>query len=169
MARAVNLCFTFPFCPPPLFPSGVQRYHQVLREGETAETLPTQPVQVSLLWNLWQSVKRGPREDRPWAHNGLTQPPWTELKLSSFYLFPPPCPQPRTPPSNPHRAPPPPPDLRTSACLLFQLDGGQNVGNGQDRGQKEVAEQTGPDSGSFLAKLAPSQTWVLKRPGKRQA
>lgn len=62
LATAISLCFTFSFCPlsPP---SGVQRYHQVLREGETAETLPTQPVQVSLLWNLWQSVKTGHREE----------------------------------------------------------------------------------------------------------
>lgn len=62
LATAISLCFMFPFCPlsPP---SGVQRYHQVLREGETAETLPTQPVQVSLLWNLWQSVKTGHREE----------------------------------------------------------------------------------------------------------
>lgn len=41
------------------FPSGMQRYHQVLREGETAETLSTQPVQISLLWNLCQSMKTG--------------------------------------------------------------------------------------------------------------
>lgn len=84
--------FTSPFCPLPptylLFLSGVQRHHQVLREGETAETLPTQPVQISLLWNLWQSVKTGPGEEcSPRPHRGLTHLPWTELKLSLFYLF----------------------------------------------------------------------------------
>lgn len=44
-------------------PSGVQGYHPVLREGEAAQTLPAQPVQISLLRDLWQSVKTGPREE----------------------------------------------------------------------------------------------------------
>lgn len=110
LATAVSLCFTFLFCPPPSpcssFPSGVQRYHQVLREGKTAETLPTQPVQVSLLWNLWQSVKTAQGRILPWPHKGLTQPPWTELKLSLVYLFPPPTPPPtHTPSSKPPSTP----------------------------------------------------------------
>jgi hypothetical protein len=62
------------------------------------------------------------REDRargralPWPHKGLTQPPWTELMLSLFYLF-------IYPSLSTH--PPPPRPLRTSACILFQLVGGQ--------------------------------------------
>lgn len=43
------------------------------------------------------------------------------------------------------------------------------LGKDKDRGLKEVAELTRPDSRGFPAKLAASQTWVLKRPRKRQA
>lgn len=90
LATAVSLCFMFPFCPlsPP---SGVQRYHQVLREGETAETLPTQPVQVSLLWNLWQSVKTGHREESTLATEDSRNHLGQNLSFLCFiYLFPPP-------------------------------------------------------------------------------
>lgn len=79
------------------------------------------------------------REDRAQGrihpgHRGLTQPPRTELKLSLFYLFISPSPFPT---HNLHPAPSPRPlDMRTSACLLFQLDGGQNVGKGQRRRSK---------------------------------
>lgn len=79
-----------PFLSP--FPSGVQRHHQVLREGEAAETLPAQPVQVSLLRNLWQSMKTGQGEELDPGHLRTHATTWDRTKLSSFYLFPLPAP-----------------------------------------------------------------------------
>lgn len=101
----------------------------------------------------------------PWLHKGLTQPPWTEPKLSSFYLFISP---------SPHTSPyptssPPPADMRTSVRPLFLVAGGQNVGKGQEWRSNGGCRADGPDSRSSLAEATPSQTWVPKRPRKRQA
>lgn len=39
------------------FGSGVQRHYKVLRESEATQTLPAHPVQITLLWDLWKSLK----------------------------------------------------------------------------------------------------------------
>lgn len=116
------------------FPSGVQRYHQVLREGETAETLPTQPVQISLLWDLWQSVKTGPREE---LHPGHTEDSrhhlGQNLSFLGLFIY---CPLPAPTTHALVRPPPPTPDVRASACPLSLLAGGQDVGERQGKGSK---------------------------------
>lgn len=70
----------------------MQRHHQVLREGETVETLPARPVPISLLWNVWQSMKTGHRDER---YPGHTEDSYNHLGhdlrfLPFIYLFSPP-------------------------------------------------------------------------------
>lgn len=51
IASSPSLLFCFPFG------SGVQRHHKVLWESEAAQTLPAHPVQITLLRDVWKSLK----------------------------------------------------------------------------------------------------------------
>lgn len=77
---------------PSCFPSRVQRHHQVLREGETVETLPARPVPVSLLWNMRQSMKTGHRAELDPGHtkDSHSHPGHDLCILPFIYLFAPP-------------------------------------------------------------------------------
>lgn len=98
----------------------------------------------------------------PWPHRGLMQPAWTELKLSSFYLFVP-LPPTHTHPLRPPSLPPPQIEAPSMSALSWLED--RMRGQDKDGGLRRLQSRTG-QTAEPPGQPAPS-TLVPERPRKR--